>query len=654
LSKYRTDIDGLRAVAVLCVIGFHVFPKQFPGGFVGVDIFFVISGFLITLVICHDLRAGTFSLANFYARRVRRIFPALSVVLLACVIVGWFVLFQDEFQSLGRNVLTAAAFVANFAVLQDNGYFNPSADLNPLLHLWSLGIEEQYYLIWPMLLVLSWRRDYAPLAIIGILFASSFTGNIVLIRTDTTAAFYLPVTRFWELMLGCGLSFLTSPGMQAVATPDPGRSGLRKLYTRHANVVHESAAWLGLGLVTSALLLISPNGAFPGWWALLPTLGAALMIFAGPTTSINRTFLSHPAVVYIGLISYALYLWHWPILVFERIVRAKEPTALMKLAGVGVAFFLADQTFRLIERQVRFGAMPRRKAIAASIALAAAGCIGLLIYAQNGFPERIPEDVRVLSQDIHDGPTAYQPDCSLSAEQPVVSLDGCDQSEPARPTIILWGDSHAAQLYPGLKALTRIRDGLTFATYAASGCPPIFSFTSEARKGCRSINDLVGRQIEQLRPHTVVMAARWQLYDGRDIWGHVTEDLISATVARLAAIDVKRIVVMGQFPIWEASVPRIRMTRFRNSIVRARSGSSERAFPQAFVNAQNWDRMVRHAIAGTGATFVSPLATFCNNDGCLLALPENGRSVAWDNCHLTVAASEFFVAANAPLLVGDH
>ncbi len=305
---YRGDIDGLRALAVLSVIAFHAFPRQCAGGFVGVDVFFVISGFLISTIIYQSLQRGSFSFIEFYARRARRIFPALIAVLVACAIAGWFLMLQSELQAFGKNIAAAAAFVANFAYYQQSGYFDETAALKPLLHLWSLGVEEQFYLVWPLLVVVSSRWRNGPLAIAAIVFAASFASNILLIRSDAAAAFYLPVPRFWELMLGSGLAMLAlrkSDGWSPVTEA----ANIGAAPATRAPIAAHAMAWTGALLLVAALLLIDPNRAFPGWWALLPTFGTALIIAAGPRAAINR-LLSHRWLVYIGLISYPLYLWH--------------------------------------------------------------------------------------------------------------------------------------------------------------------------------------------------------------------------------------------------------------------------------------------------------------------------------------------------------
>ena len=207
---YRSDIDGLRAIAVLLVVVFHAFPKYAPAGFIGVDIFFVISGFLISTLIYKDFNAGSFTLIGFYGRRIRRIFPALVVVVVSCTLVGAFILFPDEYRSLGIHIAGGAGFASNFLLLSETGYFDEAADLKPLLHLWSLGIEEQFYLVWPAVILLCarWRKD--PFAVAALVFLGSFAWNVILSKTSPSAAFFLPTTRFWELMLGCLLASLVS------------------------------------------------------------------------------------------------------------------------------------------------------------------------------------------------------------------------------------------------------------------------------------------------------------------------------------------------------------------------------------------------------------------------------------------------------------
>src|SRR3569623_1280478 len=281
---YRRDIDGLRAVAVLFVIGFHYFPSVFLGGF---DVCFVISGFLITSLIHQDVAAGRFSIAEFYGRRIRRIFPALILILLAALVVGFLFMLPDAYRTLGLNTAASAGFVANIALFLQQDYFAPSAELNPLLHIWSLGVEEQFYLVWPLILMVLARRRAAIAIAVGLAVLSFFV-NIMQSASDPVSAFFLPFSRFWELGAGAVLALL--------------QARIGRLFQDK-----DWVGWSGLLLLVLAMVVINRDSAFPGWWALLPVAGTVLLIAAGESTRANR-ILSHRALVHIGLISYPLYL----------------------------------------------------------------------------------------------------------------------------------------------------------------------------------------------------------------------------------------------------------------------------------------------------------------------------------------------------------
>jgi peptidoglycan/LPS O-acetylase OafA/YrhL len=604
LPTYRSDIDGLRAFAVLFVLAYHAFPKQFPAGFVGVDIFFVISGFLISRIIFDALQDKSFSFLQFYARRVRRIFPALAVVLTVSVIVGWFIMLQDEYRELGGDLSAAAIFVANFAFLRDAGYFGPAASELPLLHLWSLGIEEQYYLIWPLLVVLSWRWRRGPLLLAVAVLAVSFTDNIMLVQTNQAAAFYLPLPRFWELMIGSGLAFLSRQmGMVDRQGAFHLKAALDR-FPRHASIAHELAAWSGLALIVAGLILIDRDRPFPGWWALLPTLGTAALIAAGPSALINRLVLGQPALVYVGLISYPLYLWHWPLLVFERLVRFDEPTDLMKAGALGAAFLLSDQTWRWIEKPIRFGDGSWRKTVIAALALGASGSLGVLVYAGEGFPQRLPEEVRALARTGGMGANAVTAShidkCFPLNDDPMFKSE-CDGSHTTARRVVLWGDSYASHLYFGLLKLQQARGDFDLAEYTAAGCPPVIAYDGEA--SCTAINQRVVRKLRELTPDTVILSGRWELY-AHEGQGKVTGEKIHATVEELFEIGVRRVVVMGEFPVWQDSVPRLRAAQL-GALSRRFAGAgknADRAFPQMFQTELSSDAMVRQALAGTGAS----------------------------------------------------
>src|SRR4051812_39233055 len=300
-AQYRPDVDGLRAIAVMLVLNFHGFPAAMPGGFIGVDVFFVISGFLITGIIARELEQGRFSLLTFYIRRVRRIFPALIAVLAVVLILGWFWMLPATFAQLGTDVFASAGFAANIALLLQSGYFDVESAKKPLLHLWSLGIEEQFYLAWPLILMLATRWRVALLSIAGAIAIASFTFNVARVGFDPVATFYLPFSRAWELLAGAVLALTWSRIDQSGAASN-----------------WRAAA--GLVLIVIAAAVLNVHRAFPGWWALLPVAGSALLLSA-PAAWINRTLLSWPPMVWIGLISYPLYLWHWPLLVFPAVVK---------------------------------------------------------------------------------------------------------------------------------------------------------------------------------------------------------------------------------------------------------------------------------------------------------------------------------------------
>ena len=268
---YRADIDGLRAVAVSTVLLYHAFPAVLPGGFIGVDIFFVISGYLISGIILGAAAEQRFSLTEFYARRIRRIFPALSVVLASVLAVGWFALYADDYARLGEHVAAGAAFLANIALWNESSYFDLAADLKPLLHLWSLGIEEQFYLAWPLVLVASARWRRGPLTVTLLTCAASFAMSVVTVRTDPTAAFYAPWTRFWELLAGAILA-CSSVGRG-------GSSWVDRL--QQSPVARNVASVVGSVMIAAGLALITPKSTFPGWWALLPVAGATAVLAAG-------------------------------------------------------------------------------------------------------------------------------------------------------------------------------------------------------------------------------------------------------------------------------------------------------------------------------------------------------------------------------------
>ncbi|MES2153467.1 MAG: acyltransferase family protein [Pseudomonadota bacterium] len=432
---YRRDIDGLRAIAVLSVVAFHAFPAFFRGGFIGVDIFFIISGFLISSIIQQGLAQGDFSFRTFYARRIRRIFPALLLVLAACFAFGWLALFPDEFKQLGKHMFGGAGFISNFMFWNEVGYFDRTADTKPLLHLWSLGIEEQFYIFWPLLLLLAFKRRLDLLTVTATLALASFLLNVGGISQHASATFYSPLSRAWELLMGAALAgaMLRRPGAPQL----PGSANQRAIG--------------GLLLLALGLAIVTRERHFPGWLALLPTLGAALLISAGPQAWFNRVVLSNRILVGIGLISYPLYLWHWPLLSFAQIVEGKLPSPAIRAGAVLLALVLAGLTYLLLERPLRL----RRPRAAVAVLAALMACVafaGACSYANDGLAARTAivnnaqnQKALVLVEDVANASACKQ-------RYGFASLyEYCQQAFIDRPpTVVLIGDSHAYHVMAGL------------------------------------------------------------------------------------------------------------------------------------------------------------------------------------------------------------
>lgn len=388
--KYRPDIDGLRAVAVLSVVAFHFFPAWMKGGFIGVDVFFVISGFLISTIIVENLDRGTFSFSEFYARRIKRIFPALIFVLTATLIFAWFSLLPEELNQLGKHVMAGAGFVLNLALWSESGYFDNSADTKPLLHLWSLGIEEQFYIVWPFLLWATWKRQLNLFLVTFLLLIGSFILNIWLIHTNPVTTFYSPLTRFWEFLCGSLLAFYSLRKTNSAIMNSylfTTKESIRcEFYSKIVNqlVSPSVVSFIGMGFLIISFCLINKDMGFPGYWALLPVLGSVLIILAGPKAWVNRKILSNKIFVWFGLISFSLYLWHWPLLSFGRIVYSDTPSLNYRIVAVLLSVVLAWLTMKFVERPLRFGAHKSSlKVFGLSIYLIALILFGAILFKSN-------------------------------------------------------------------------------------------------------------------------------------------------------------------------------------------------------------------------------------------------------------------------------
>jgi len=485
--SYRPDIDGLRALAVLFVVGYHAFPGKLPGGFIGVDVFFVISGFLISSILFESLHRGSFSIKDFYVRRIKRIFPSLLIVLASVYALGWFVLLSDEFQSLGKHMAGGAGFISNWMLWSEVGYFDKSAETKPLLHLWSLAIEEQFYIFWPLLLWFSFKKKWKPLLVITSLMTGSFFLNCYLTYQDPSAGFYSPFTRFWELLSGAVLA-------RAAWSKEGRRSRLSAL---------------GILLVISGAFLIRKEFQFPGYWALIPVAGAWMMIAAGPRAWINRHVLSSPLLVWFGLISFPLYLWHWPLLSVAHVMEESFPITPIRVGAVLLSIFLAWLTYRWIEKPLRFGR--ENKIVLRLLAgMGSMALLGLVTAWGRGLDWRLGSQNKELREIVSNPERKVTgiPCAEYVEELKSLSFkDGlCTLSKEGPPTMVVVGDSHTIQYQDAFFKLFPEESVLLLAE------PHCLPFTSEKlmNQECREkIDSLVKLLENQESVKSVYLAGYW-------------------------------------------------------------------------------------------------------------------------------------------------
>jgi len=539
-QKYRPDIHGLRALAVLSVVFFHAFPFWVTGGFVGVDVFFVISGFLITGIILSNLSKGTFSFFAFYSARVRRIFPALLLVLITCLVIGWSILLTDEYKQLGKHVAGGAGFVSNFILWNESGYFDTASEAKPLLHLWSLGIEEQFYILWPFILWGVFKLRWGVAAFLFFIAGASFATNLAIAPTEGVADFYSPLSRFWELMVGAALAWHGSSfkprALRSAISAAEGNRGWRSVLAAIRNndvVLRDLKSVCGVFLIVTAVFGFNRNMSFPDWRALLPTVGAALLISAGPHAVTNRLILSQRLLVWIGLISYPLYLWHWPLLSFAHIIVDETPSRVTRIVIILISILLAWLTYRVIEKPIRFGIHRARAAFILCLLMLVVGGSGYDIFVRDGlqFREIVKtnehiRDFYAINAKIRERYYTLFPCDMDDGIVPQKIKRFCTQygSSDAPNTIVIWGDSHSGE---GLSAgawspvfyeLAREQGNTRVIRFSHPGCPPLIGVRrSDGSGNAYNCSDITQGQsiveaIKKLNPSYIVLISHWSLY----------------------------------------------------------------------------------------------------------------------------------------------
>lgn len=627
---YRSDIDGLRAIAVLSVFAFHVSPGRVKGGFVGVDIFFVISGFLISSIIYKDLESNAFSIIEFYVRRIRRIYPALFIVLAAVCVAGWFFLLPTSFVRLGEQIIGGSTFVANFVLWEQSGYFSPNVAKVPLLHLWSLGVEEQFYLMFPLICAAFYRsksRTTLPVAFLVIALLS-MTLNVATVTRHGSAAFFLPYSRLWELFVGAGLAL----GLQ------------RNLETQWEGLLLEkwqtAIGILGLALILVSVFCIDEYDPFPGWWGLLPTMGAALVIAAGPSAWCNRHILSSKPAVFLGLISYPLYLWHWPILSFMKVAPAFFGIAdshLLKTVLIVLCFVLAYLTYRYIElpiRRVKERGKRRRGAFWLLGSVTLTGAFGLLVVLTGGFPSRVPRAVAALDHDFDASASSLSPQqhCFLLPDQLADSFsDSCANitgTDAAHPLVLVWGDSHASDLIPGFRSM-QPQSGIRFAQYTASLCAPIVGIRLRERQGCLPINNAIVDRVLKLKPEIVVLSAIWDRYLDYD--SAARAEKLLETIKMIRAGGIRRVVIIGSAPEWTDAVPELLI----NELHRHPNSPVPHGLSRSLLKPHD-DTLLKATTEKAGAVYLPLFEDLCDQTSCIATTGPGWQDiVTMDSAHFT-------------------
>lgn len=638
---YRRDIDGLRAVAVISVVLFHFGIPGFSGGFVGVDIFFVISGYLITSIIWRERLAGRFRFIDFWERRARRILPALVVMMAACLLVGWVLLVPRDYEELGRSARYQAMFIANVLFARQDGYFDIDSELKPLLHTWSLAVEEQFYIVLPLLLAVlgrylrSWR-----LALLGVALMS-FGLSVWQVQHASAQAFFLLPARAWELLAGSLLALAPATGRPVAAK------------------VRQAVAAAGLGALLVAITCYDWQTAFPGLAALLPVAGTVAIIWAGARqrTWVTR-LLSLPPLVAVGLISYSWYLWHWPVHVFANYAAVD---GLRPVENAGLILFslgLGYLSWRWVEtplRRKRWLAQPRQMLAAAVVAMLLVGGAGQALRWSEGWPSRLPEQALRYAQASQW--RAGQRDCMFdkdSAADHLVCHFGPSSAAAAPP--LVWGDSHAAALVPALRILGE-RSGQALDLTSSAGCAPVAGL--ERDELCRRFNRNVRALLERDPSRDVVLVARWSLYLYGDEHGDMTYRMSGpdapAQFAAALGREVQalraggsRVWLVEEVPLQQVNAP-YRLSRLA-MLHRPTAGMG-----RPLVDHQQRQAFVHALFAKLGADDPSvrvlrPATLFCA-DGVTCVAEAAGRSLYMDDNHLGDDAASFIAPLLAPLLL---
>lgn len=599
----------------------------------GVDIFFVISGYLISSIIFENLDRGSFSFGEFYGRRIKRIFPALTLVLLSCLAFGWFGLLGDEFKQLGKHTAAGAGFVSNFFLWQEVGYFNNAAETKPLLHLWSLAIEEQFYIFWPLLVWLTWKRKTLFLMLFAALLLGSFAYNVYLVRPDPTATFYSPATRIWELLTGVLLAYLSTQTIHK----DSSAAGV----WQPSKNMRQLASSLGVLFLAFGLYKIDKGRPFPGTWALFPVLGSFFLLFAGPAAWFNRLVLSNRVLVWVGLISFPLYLWHWPILSFMRIVESEAPAPYFRNLALLLSVLLAWLTYYFVEKPIRTGGKSGLKTAVLAGLVTALGVTGFVIYQNGGVSGR--QAAKADGVNVWDN-YAFAGTCKKVTQAPDQD-DWCNMGNAPNqaPTTLLIGDSVGNGFSPMLQSYTEQGHDKAFV-FKQMGRGLCHGLPEIGLPNCKALIAATDKYITQNPSiQTIIMAANWPLYyDGFELGttGKVTNAQFKAAFeARVAHYQSlgKRVIVFLAPPTGVSPracfIRPLRLTEKSNCIMTRQDAVTNDGGYRAYMLAYLQKR---------GISTFDPFKYLCDEQTCKVT--DGERIYYLDHEHFSIFGGQYLAA----------
>ena len=658
-QTYQPHIDGLRGIAIAAVVLYHFFPHTFFSGYTGVDVFFVISGYLISRLIWDGIDAKSFNLAIFYRQRALRIFPALTLIFIFCLIFGYFFTDVPDYASIGRSVFTGSVFIQNIALYNQFGYFDPRINTKPLMHLWSLGVEEQFYLLYPLIAAFLGRYTLPKWRVIllFVAFAFSFLFCIFEAYRDAVAGFYLLPSRLWELVAGAILAELAGSkrtlGDLWYCLPICGQA---RFQARSANwiisLVNSTASWLGLALLAVSSLLIPNWAIYPSGWAALPVAGAVLIIGSGTRTGPNQKLLSHSFMLFLGRISYPLYLWHWTLLSFAWITLG-QTSVLFHLILLAATIFISGFTTIWVERPLRFSRYGTSVAGLLAASIASLAFLGYLVDDASGLPQRYSTPELGLADFHYDiTPSTRINVCWLTTEPFEVAPEQCYdrlKSGDSAQSVLVWGDSHAAHLTAGIRKA--YSPDVSVVQLDRVSCPPLVDFM----KGdpiCDRGNNFVMTIIKQFQPRAVILDGYWNRYTEDWSPSSIFGKALLQTIRDVKQAGVTDVIVVGPDPNWEDDLPRV---AFRNMILdRINHKGALRVKNHLDDEAFKVDLQMKELLSDSGVTYVSSIDVFCQQQGCLVRTDESDISTltTWDYGHLTVNGATY-LARHIPLHLGS-